>query len=131
MATDKDIIKVISKLNRLTQEEKIEWDRMDPPDSLTAGTNDIIFKFYGSEYKGRNIGLYEERCRAFDESFDSSYWAQRLVLAFFSDDWVKEWEFPEKPGIGELLKSVEYQVVGVDTVIDEILKTDDKDEEDR
>lgn len=131
MPTDREIIQVITKLNRLTQEGKLEWSRTKPPDSLTTGTDEQIFEFYCTTYKDRNIALYEERYQAYDdEYFHRSYWTSRLVLAFFSDDWEKEWEFPRSAGIFELLKSVQYQVADVDTFIDEILKDSDDGEKD-
>ena len=131
MPSDIEIIQVITKLNRLTQEKKLEWMRMDPPVSLLAGTDEKIFDFYRTKYKNRNIGLYEERFQSYDDDFShKTYWTQRLVLAFFSEDWEKEWEFPQSTGLSELLISVKYQVADVDSFIDEILKDNDDREED-
>jgi hypothetical protein len=123
MPTDKDTIQVITKLNRLTQEGKLKWERMQPPASLTSGTDSKVFDFYGTRYKGRNIGLYEERYQAFDdEYFHRSYWTDKEVLAFFSDEWQKEWEFPIGAGVLELLTSVKYQIAGVDSFISDLLE---------
>jgi len=131
MSTDKEIIQVITKLNRLTQEGKIQWKRMKPPANLITGTDVKIFDFYGTKYKGRNIGLYEERYQGYDDDFFyGTYWTDRLVLAFFSENWGKEWEFPKSTGIYELLTSIKYEVADVDTFMDEILKDSDDREED-
>ena len=50
MGTDKKIISVISKLNRLTQEGKIEWKRIHPPENLTLGTDEKIVDFFATSY---------------------------------------------------------------------------------
>lgn len=128
MATDKQIISVISKLNRLTQEGKIEWERMHPPESLTIGTDDKIIDFFTSHYKDKNIGLYEERYQDYDPDYDRTYWTSVWELAFFSNEWEIDWVFPRKPGIFELLESVRYQVAGVDTIIDEFLDKDENED---
>lgn len=131
MSTDNEIIQVITKLNRLTQEGKIHWERMEPPAYLTTGTDVKILDFYGTEYKGRNIGIYEERYQDYDDVFGHGiYWTDRLVLAFFSEKWGQEWEFPKSTGIYELLTSIKYEVADVDTFMDEILKDGDDREED-
>ena len=130
MATDKEIIKVITKLNRLTQEGKIKWERREPPPSLVTGTDSKIFDFFATNYKGRNIGLFEERYQGWDEDyFHGAYWTDRLVLAFFSTAWEKEWEFPKSPGIYELLTSIKYQVAEVETFMNDFLKEDDTEED--
>ena len=129
MGTDKKIISVISKLNRLTQEGKIEWKRIHPPENLTLGTDEKIVDFFATSYKDRKIGLYEERYQAYDGDYDQSYWTSRWILAFFSGSWDLDWVFPHKPGIFELLESVRYKITGVDEIIDEFLD-DDNDNED-
>lgn len=129
MAADKEIIKVVTKLNRLTQEDKIKWERKEPPSSLITATEATIFDFYATEYKGKNMGLFEERYQDWDEEFfQRTYWTDRIVLAFFSENWEKEWEFPKSTGVYALLASVRYQVAGVEEIINVFLEDDDSKE---
>jgi hypothetical protein len=125
MATDQDVIAVVSKLNRLTQEEKLNWESREAPKALTTATDDRIVNFYGATYKKRNLGIYEERYQSYDPEFDRPYWAGRLVLALFSDDWRKEWEFPHAPGISELFQSVQYQVADIGGTMNDFLKDEE------
>ncbi|MEW6586734.1 MAG: hypothetical protein AB1442_14150 [Nitrospirota bacterium] len=120
MANESKLIQFATKLNRLTQEGTIEWSRMDPPDSLTKATDDKIFHFFGARYKGRNLGLYEERYQTYGD-YDELIWTQRWVLAFFDDEWEEAWRFPSIQGIPELAESVMYNVADVDSIIDDLL----------
>ena len=126
MASKKDLSKVITKLNRLTQEGKITWDRIDPPKGLITGTDDHIINFYTASYKSKNIGLYEERYQDYAPDYDTFYWTERTVLAFFSSDMVKAWAFPALAGVYELKESVEYQVSDVDVFVSEFLGDNEK-----
>ncbi len=117
MDTDRKIVSLTSKLNRLTQEGVLKWRRMNPPEDLTVGTDEIVTKFYATEYEGRNLGIYEERYR----DHGAPYWDNRPVLALFTKNWQKEWEFPQVAGTWELMRSVEYQLADVDSFITKIL----------
>lgn len=126
MASKKDLTKVITKLNRLTQEDEITWQRIDPPKSLIAGTDDHIINFYSANYEGKNIGLYEERYQSYAPDFDRFYWTDRTVLALFSSEMDQEWAFPKLAGIHELKESVQYQVADVDDFVSDFLGGDEK-----
>lgn len=126
MASKNDFSKVISKLNRLTQEGVVTWRRTDPPKSIMTGTDDHIFNFYLAKYKGKYIGLYEERYQNYSMDLDNYYWAKRTVLALFSPSLEKEWEFPVLAGTEELKESVQYQVADVDVFVSDFLDGDEK-----
>ncbi len=122
MASDNEMIAIVSKLNRLTQEGKLIWESRDVPKALTIATDDMIVSFYGATYKGRNLGIYDERYESYNSDFDRCFWSTRLVLAFFSKEWRKEWEFPQTPGVGELFQSVQYQVADIGGTISDFLE---------
>lgn len=126
MAIENKITRVISKLNRLTQEGTLKWGKMDPPRNIASGSENIIASFYGTNYEGRNIGIYEERYRAYDSSSDEPYWTNQVTLAFFSNAWEEEWQFPKVHGLYELLESIQYQSSNVEGFIDSILDEGDQ-----
>ncbi len=128
MVEERRLVSVVSKLNRLTQEGKIQWERREPPDTLTSGTDSIIGVFYCTTYEGRNIGVYEERYQAFGDDYEERFcWSRHIGLAFFSEDWKKIWEFPLIPGKSELLEAVQYHAEDIDVALDEILKENEED----
>ncbi|MCI0693302.1 hypothetical protein L0337_15020 [candidate division KSB1 bacterium] len=126
MDTNRKFISVISKLNRLTQEGELKWRRMDPPAGLTSATDDFVTAFYGTKYEGRNLGIYEVRYKAYDPDHDRVYWDNSAIVALFTENWQKEWEFPQVAGIWELMRSVEYQMANVDGFVSKILGDEKK-----
>jgi hypothetical protein len=112
----------ISKLRSMTETGKQKWEKMKPPSNLTSGTDDIISAFYGTIYKDRKIGIYEERFRSYYPEYHEFYWSDRIVIAFFNEEWEKLWEFPQISGDIELLKAVEYQVADVNNIVDTFIK---------
>ena len=120
-----DYIAFVSKLNRLTQEGKIEWERIPPPRSLTAGSDTEVAILFRATAKDQNIGLWEERYQDYNAEFDRLYWATRLMLGLFDEDWTLVWEFPANlSGLWELMDSVKQKVGGVDNFLSDFLKED-------
>jgi len=130
MAKEDKIMRAISKINRLTQEGEIKWTKAEEaPKCLTTGTDDKILNFYLTSYENRNLGIYEERYQAWDGYSERFSWEQRIVLAIFDSDWKqREWEFPQKPGLYDLYRSVEYQVADVDSFLGSLLSDSEKNE---
>jgi hypothetical protein len=128
MDSNRKYVTAISKLNRLTQEGKIRWTRRSVPKGLTRGTEDYIDSFYSAKHKDKFLGVYELRYRTYDSESDSFFWTSQLVLALFTADWSKLWEFPPTSGTTELLRSIEYQVSGVEDFVDGLLSESDVDE---
>jgi hypothetical protein len=121
MDINKKYVSVISKLNRLTQEGKITWRRKDPPEELTKGKDEIVVNFYFAIYEERKICVYEERSKVYGPDIDSFCWDRRIILALFTEEWEKEWEFPQVSGLNELFQSVLYQIAEVSSFIDKVL----------
>lgn len=122
------LVAVISRLTRLTQEGIINWKRLEPPEHLMQGTDNIIKKFYIAEYEDHTIGIYELNYKEFDGETDDFYWLSKPVLALlrlksqFFSTYEKEWEFPYVTGTDNLLRSVEYQVSNAGAFIERILQ---------
>ena len=70
-----DYIAFVSKLNRFTQEGKIEWEKMLAPRSFTAGSDTEVAILFRATAKNQKIGLYEERDQGFDAESDTMYWS--------------------------------------------------------
>jgi len=121
MAKEADWIKVVAKLNRLTLERELVWVRRDPPGSITAARNGRVFHFFGTRYRDKNIGIYEERYPFFTDE-DTFHWDDRVVLAFYSDDWELQWELPRVAGIQDLYNTIRRRDANADKFAEELLK---------
>jgi hypothetical protein len=128
MATTHKWVAVISKLNELTHEKRLDWERMDPPNALVSGVNDRIFNFFGASYEGRKIGIWEERFQMYNSDLDNYYWQQREMLAVFSDAWDLQVHAPIVAGISQLFETVRNSEANLDEFFDDILKDPDEDE---
>jgi len=122
---NKKYIEAISKFNRLTQAGKIKWQRLNSPDYLTKGSDFIVADFYGTNYKGQNLGLYLVKVRAIEPETERLFWAEEINLALFNEKWEELWRFPNVSGIQDLYYSVKHQVADVDGFIDTILSVND------
>ena len=113
----------VSKLNRLTKEGQIKWKRQRPPNSLleSRDSEGRITYFFGAEYMGKNIGVYEEKYRAYIEDTDSYSWEGRPVLGFFGEKWELEYEKTHIMGMWDLIDTIQYQLAEVEEFLDKIL----------
>jgi hypothetical protein len=119
------IAEVVKRLEELTAARKIQWRRMDAPSSVAVGTDSRVPAFFGATFKGRHVGVYEERFRAFDIETETSYWSNRYVLAFFDESWEIAWEAPTMPGVGRLYDAIKYQNADVDSILNDIMEKSD------
>jgi hypothetical protein len=120
------LVKFVAKLNRMTQEGRIQWELYNPPSDLVSGSDDKIPFFFGAEVNNRKLALYVRRRLEYDPQRDEQYWYEKPVLAFCEDDWTPVWEFPRIAGVKELRDSIQRLYVKADSFIDEFLKEDDK-----
>ena len=109
----------VSKLNRLTKQGQIEWKRGKPPGIIESEGG--IPYFFKATYMEKNIGVYEEKFRAYNEDTDSHYWASRSVVGFFSEHWEPEYEMADIIGTWDLIDTIKYQIANVDKFLDKIL----------
>jgi hypothetical protein len=116
----------VSKLNRLTKEGQIKWKRQRPPHSLVESRDSEgrITYFFGAECMGKNIGVYEDKFRAYHEDTDSYSWEGRPVLGFFNEKWELEYEKFQIIGMWDLIDTIQYQLAEVEEFLDKILSNE-------
>ena len=115
-------LQFVTKLNRLTQEDKLTWDKGMIPADMLNGTDSIIVSFYRTVCEGRNIGIYEEKFQGYNPMDDIHFWDNRIVLALYDDNWQLDWAFPLIPGLWELMETVRFKSSGVDDFLDSALQ---------
>ncbi len=122
MIYDNKISKLITKLIRLTSEDKIIWDTMDPPNSITKGTNDIFPLFFKTIYKAKNVALYQQRYQDFNPDTEQFYWTERVRFAILDEMNIVVWENHEQsPALLDLLNTIREKAAGFDDLLDDLL----------
>lgn len=104
MADDK-WIKVVSKLNALTQDGKLTWE--GPIELPTVGNSRTLA--YVAKYKDRRIRVRK-------------WGSTDFRLAIVDQDNAVLYSIPQVPGISDLYDSIAYQKAGVKEFIDDLLK---------
>jgi hypothetical protein len=121
--------KIISKLNRLTKEGRVDWEKCTPSDAPRIGGNADWVDFFKTRYADTNLGIGESRFESYSEEFDKMYWTERAVWVLLDDMGSLEYELPTLEGLWNLLESIRYSLADVDSTIDRLLSALDEDEE--
>lgn len=122
-------IKLVSKLNRLTKEEKLEWKKTPAPFALRAGLNTVWVDFYNTYYADTYLGIGEVRFENYSDYHDKSYWDQKVVWALLDNDDEVRYELPEVEGLWNLLETIRYSLADVDNTIDHLIDAPDVEED--
>lgn len=122
-------IKLVSKLNRLTKEEKLEWEKSTAPFALREGLNTVWIDFYKTCYADTFLGIGEVRFENYSEYHDKSYWDQKAVWALLDGDDGLQYELPFVEGLWNLLETIRYSAADVDNTIDHLINAPDMDED--
>ena len=128
MKNEKKYLKLVSKLNRLTKEDKLSWKKSSPPAALRNGVDTIWVDFYTTYYADIKLGIGEARYKSYSEYDDQFYWDQTIVLALLDDEDL-QYEFPKIEGSWNLLETVRYNWADVESTIDHLIDAPDEDED--
>lgn len=127
MNTQGKYVKLVSKLNRLTKEDKLAWSVCKPPKALREGVDAIWIDFYSTVYAGTELGIGEMRFRSYSDYADGINWEQRPVLSLLEDHELK-YEFPKIEGLWNLLETIRYKEADVEDTIESLIGAPDEDE---
>ncbi|MFA5192384.1 MAG: hypothetical protein WC740_16890 [Verrucomicrobiia bacterium] len=117
MSADNRFLKAVTKLNELTQDKQLKWEKEDDTNSITYGTENIVDVAYYAVCGDRRLRLYELKYR----DYPDAPWETMTVLEFVDSHNKSEWVFPENPATRHLLESVRYNTSKVDDFINELL----------
>lgn len=119
-------VKLVAKLNRLTQEGTIEWDQGAPHPSVTRGTNDVVHLEYTTQYKDNKFRLYSSKLQSFSEEYERLYWDEAIILEICNEDGVAIWTCPHVNGLWDLFQSVQFQAANIEHVLDDLLEEEEE-----
>ena len=119
---DNKLIKLVTKLIRLTIANHVKWELSDVPRNLTEGTDDIISTYLSTEYMDKEFALFVRKYQQYSGEFDTMYWTQEIKLAIIENDEVI-WENKQPiPSLVDLLDHAQSQVSGLNDFIDKFLE---------
>jgi hypothetical protein len=121
MSSSNRWIAFITKLNRQTQEGRIQWKLIgEQPDLLNSD-----FQQYGPAYIAEadddaTVRMYKERTRRIADT-DEEYWQDAVVLDIRTSDRGDFVRAPRTPGLDDLYEAVVYKANEVEGFLDRFL----------
>ena len=126
MSSPAKTAQLVTKLIRLTSEDRLAWELKNPPDFLTRGTDDVFPFYFETEYKEKGIAVYEQRYQAYDPDYDRHYWQERSGISLIDEYGRVIWESSSAtPGLYDLINLVREKTSGIDDLLDDLLDEGD------
>jgi hypothetical protein len=127
MSIDAKATELFSNLVRETAAGKVTWKRMEPPVTLTRGTDKIFPFFFGADYKGEKIGLYETRFQDVDsdEYGVRLAWETRIGFCIYEGGprGLVVWSYERpSPALAKLFETVRTETFKVEERLEALLK---------
>ena len=114
-------IKLITRLNQFTSNNQIKWHILNPPKTITYGSNDYIPVYYETKYEGRLFAIYEVREQNYDGANDSFYWNEGIAFVMLDSENRVLWESRNAvSAVHDLFIKVRNQVSGIGNLFDEL-----------
>lgn len=122
-------VDAVTKLIKLTQENKIKWESGNKQKLMKEKPDIQIESVFVAEYNDKRLRLYqcsyEKPKDALLEAFggiSKEEWVIDTRLEIIDSYENSLWKFPSINALSDLFRSIQYQVAGVKTLIDDLLK---------
>lgn len=123
MTTPKKWTAFVTKLNRLTQDDQIEWESTSSQSDL----RDSDYQQYGPAYVADVLGgvarIYIERTREMTAN-EEEYWNNQVVLEVRTRPGTAFTRIPTNAGLADLYEIVTLKVSGMSDFLDQFLTND-------
>ncbi|MEE9905131.1 MAG: hypothetical protein K4305_06885 [Chlorobium sp.] len=118
----KKIIELLVELNRLTVCGDLKWYLSTPPQAISVYRDVYVPRYYFTEYKGKNIAVYEERVRRFSGEYEEHYHVEYVCFAILSDKNQLEFVYAEEQrALMDLFETIVETSVDIDGLLDNLL----------
>ena len=117
-------ISAISTLNELTQSNRLKW-QVEPVTAAGSARHRVVFGVsrptaaYQAKYKDKWFRLTHTQSQGFPTSV--TFGEATFVLEIVDDAGNTLFTVPETTGLSDLLQSVQYQLSGVDKLLDDLI----------
>jgi hypothetical protein len=115
MATERQLLELISELTRKTISGDLKWTRKKSlPVELQEGTNDRIPYYFETNFGDSRVGIATRRFQNYSSDMDSFIWNERPMLVFLNDDGQVSWEYEDpSSGLWSLMDTVKESTTNV------------------
>ena len=121
MTTESKTAQLITKLIRETAKGNLNWTVKDAPKALNRETEKSVPLYLQTEYKGKNLGVYDLREKSFYDEHDF-YWSESVGFCVVDDYGRVVWEANEySPALQDLFNTARQQASGIDDILDDLL----------
>ena len=110
-------MKAIVRLNFLTQEGKLKWHLIDPPD--LRGTSDHVEVAFGTTFEGESLRIFRRR-HTVATDVDQYGWQSTPELQIIDAEGRTLFTFPFMTALVDLYETVQYQTSGVGSLLDKL-----------
>jgi hypothetical protein len=129
------IIESITKIIKLTQENKMKWESSSPDNERIIKDDDsyAMGSVYKSNYKEKHLRIYKRRFKVNEPNYATSvsgldifgtkkypYWDVTIILEITDYQGNSLWKFPYASSLEDLFSAIEYQVADVKGFLDNI-----------
>lgn len=112
---------LLIKLIRETSAGNITWNLKDPPSGLVDATEDVVPLYLQTSYKGKFIGIYQQRLRHYVDE-DEFHWVEGVGFCITDSQERVVWEFNERsPALIDLFNTAREQASGIGDLLDDLL----------
>lgn len=121
----------VYKLNKITAENILRWERSDIIDILKTKTTDVILGVYTTNYKNKKLRIYKKRYEVLKHSLLSltgsigptKEYETVVILELIDNDGNSLYSIDaSNEALDDLYESVRYQSSGAKDLIDDLLK---------
>jgi hypothetical protein len=120
----RDYVRFLSKLNRETKENKIEWQKSTSPVKSLIGSETIIDFVYTANVVDKIIRLFKFKEKHYYDE-DVYDWAENYRLEFIDITGNSIYTLPDDRSIPDLYETVRYKTSGIETFFDNYLSDDE------
>jgi hypothetical protein len=115
-------VDVVTKLTTLTQAGRLKWRTQEAGDAGLSATANAPFY---AEYKNRRMRILKRSRRQQQLGMFSTAIVigpdEYVSLELVDPTWQLVWTFPQVAGLEDLYAAVQYQVAGVDDILNDFL----------
>lgn len=118
-------IKTITKLNRLTKDDKIIWSNFNSKPTSLIGGEELNGVIYYAKVLDKSFIIYRYKYVSYNYDGDAS-WASDFRLDFINNQNITEWSFPSDVALSDLYETIQFKLSKAEKFFDEFLDDEDK-----
>lgn len=121
-------LKTITKLNRLTKDDEIKWNRISVKPTSLNGSEEITGYVYGTSVLDKLMIIYKYRYKTYNYDGDMEY-VTDYRLDLVNKNYGTEWSFPNDNSLYDLYEAIQYKSSNVEQFFNDFLSGEEEKED--